>query len=252
MLKMTKIEFDFIPDPDMYILFEKGTRSGISYISNRYSKANNKNLKSYDIKQESKHIIYLDANNLYGYAMAIFRPTNGFKWIEPKEIDLNKYAGNSSKGCVVEDDLEYPKKLGELHNNYPLAPDETEIKREMLSWYQKRLLICTIFLLVMLKHECLTFLIKENMCFIMKTCNFTLTLALTLRKIHPVLEFNQSQKSAKFHCLVLMTKCISKTKDIILELIIKNTVMLIAILKKAFLSSIFFLVKTGLLSSILF
>ena len=54
---MTKIKLELIPDPGMYILFEKGTRGGISYISNRYSKANNKYLKSHDSKQESKHII---------------------------------------------------------------------------------------------------------------------------------------------------------------------------------------------------
>ena len=66
-LKMTKIKLELIPDPDMYIFFEKGTRGGISYISNRYSKANKKYLKSYDPKQESKHIAYLGANNLYGY-----------------------------------------------------------------------------------------------------------------------------------------------------------------------------------------
>ena len=48
----------------MYIFFEKGARKGVSCVSNRYSKANNKYLKSYDLKQESKHIIYLDANNL--------------------------------------------------------------------------------------------------------------------------------------------------------------------------------------------
>ena len=82
MLKMTKIELELIPDPDMYIFFEKGRRSGISYISNRYSKANNKYLKSYDQKQESKHIIYLGLNNIYGYAMSKFLPTSGFKWID--------------------------------------------------------------------------------------------------------------------------------------------------------------------------
>ena len=54
-------------------------RGGVSYISNRYSKVNNKYLESYDQKQESKHIIYLDANNLYGYAMFKFVPTSDFK-----------------------------------------------------------------------------------------------------------------------------------------------------------------------------
>ena len=64
MLKMTKIKLELIPDPDMYILFEKDTRGGIFYISNRYSKTNNKYLKSYDTREESKHIIYLDVNNI--------------------------------------------------------------------------------------------------------------------------------------------------------------------------------------------
>ena len=72
MLKMTKVELELVPDPDMYIFLDKGTRGGISYISNRYTKANSKYLKSYDPRQESKHIIYLDANNLYGYAMSKF------------------------------------------------------------------------------------------------------------------------------------------------------------------------------------
>ena len=67
---MTKIEPELITDPDMYILFEKGTRGKISYISNRYRKVNNKYLISHGSKQESKHITYLDANNLYGYAMS--------------------------------------------------------------------------------------------------------------------------------------------------------------------------------------
>ena len=52
MLKMTKIKLEPIPDPDMYIFFQKGTRDEISCISNRYTRANNKYLKSYDPKQE--------------------------------------------------------------------------------------------------------------------------------------------------------------------------------------------------------
>ena len=108
-------------------------RGGISYISKRYDKFNNKYLKRYEPKQESKYIIYLEANNLYGYAMSKFLPTSGFKWIDPKDFDSNKYSSNSSKGCVLEIDLEYPKELCELHNDYPLAPDKIEIKTEMLS-----------------------------------------------------------------------------------------------------------------------
>ena len=110
MLKMTKVKLELITDPDMYIFFENGTRCGISCISNRYSKDKNKYLKSYDPKQESKHIIYLDANNLNCYAVSKFLLTIGFKWIDSKEFDLNNYTRNSWKGCVPEFDLEYPKK----------------------------------------------------------------------------------------------------------------------------------------------
>ena len=87
MLNMTKVKLEIISDPDIF--FEKGMRGGVSYISNSYSKANNKYLKSYDPKQESKHI-YLDANNLYAYAISKCLPITRFKWIDPKELDLDK------------------------------------------------------------------------------------------------------------------------------------------------------------------
>ena len=70
MLNTTKVELELIPAPDMYIFFEKGTRGGVSYISKRYSKANNKYLKSFHPKQESKYII--DTNDLYGYLCLSF------------------------------------------------------------------------------------------------------------------------------------------------------------------------------------
>ena len=76
MLNMTKVGLELITDPNMYIFFDKGMRVGASYISNRYSKANNKCLKYYDPKQESKHIIYLDVNNLYGSSMSKVLPTS--------------------------------------------------------------------------------------------------------------------------------------------------------------------------------
>ena len=70
MLNMTKVELELNTDPDVYIFFEKGLTRGVSYIFNRFSKTNNKYLISYDPKQESKEIIYLDANNLYVYPMS--------------------------------------------------------------------------------------------------------------------------------------------------------------------------------------
>ena len=72
----------------MFLFFEKGMKGGISYVYKRYNKSNNKSLKSYDPKQESKHIICLDAHNLYGFAMSKFLPTSGFKSVDPKKFDL--------------------------------------------------------------------------------------------------------------------------------------------------------------------
>ena len=65
----------------MYLFFENEMKDGLSYIFKRYSKNNNKYLKSYDPKQESKHIIYIDANNSYDYAMSKCHPKSGFKLI---------------------------------------------------------------------------------------------------------------------------------------------------------------------------
>ena len=67
--------------------------------------------------------------------MSKFLSTSGFKWIDPKEYDLNKCTSNSLKGCLLKVGFECPK-LRKLHNDYPLAPGKIEIKREMLSEYQ--------------------------------------------------------------------------------------------------------------------
>ena len=92
MLNMTKIKLELISYRDMYIFFGKGMRGGVSYISNINGKANNMSFESYDSKQESKHIIYLGANNFYGYAMSKVLSTSALKWIDPNEFDSNKYS----------------------------------------------------------------------------------------------------------------------------------------------------------------
>ena len=71
--------------------------------------------------------------------MSKFLPISGFKWIDSKEFDLNKYTSNGSKRCVLEVGVEYLKKLQELHNDHPLAPHKIEIKGEMVSEYQLKI-----------------------------------------------------------------------------------------------------------------
>ena len=88
MLKITKIILELISDPEIYIFLKKGTKSRISYISNRYSKV--------------KRVLCLVANNFYGYAIIKFLPTSGFKSINPKKLHLNKGISNRSKGGVFE------------------------------------------------------------------------------------------------------------------------------------------------------
>ena len=130
MLNMTKGELGLISDDEAYLFFEKGMRSKVSHIYKICRKANNKYLKSYDPKQQSRHILYSGANKLYGYAMSKFHSTSWFKWIDPQDFNSNKYRNsNSSIRCVLQIDFEYPKELCGLHNNFLLVPGKIEIKK---------------------------------------------------------------------------------------------------------------------------
>ena len=86
MLKKTKISLELLSDPDMLLMVENGIRGGISTITKRYAKANNKYMEDYNEKHKSTYIKYLDANNLYGWAMSQKLPTHDFKWMNKTEI----------------------------------------------------------------------------------------------------------------------------------------------------------------------
>ena len=142
MLKMTNIKLELMTDIDMFQFIEKGMHGGVSYIANRYRNANNKYMKEYDEKAPSKYIMYLDANNLYGWAMSQYLPTGNFKWMTDKEIsktNLGKYELDSKEGLILEVDLEYPKELHDLHNDYPIAPEKVRVSNDMLSAYRKKI-----------------------------------------------------------------------------------------------------------------
>ena len=195
MLKMTNIKLELMTDIDMFQFIEKGMRGGISYIANRHGEANNKYMKKYDEKAPSKYIMYLDANNLYGWAMSQYLPTGSFRWITEKrinKIDLAKYKENSKKGLILEVDLEYPKELHGLHNDYPLAAEKVRVTKDMLSEYCNK---------IAAKYKISTGLVsklipnlrnKEKYVLHYRNLQLYLNLGLKLTKVHRVLEFDQS------------------------------------------------------------
>ena len=144
-------------------------------------------------KTRVKHIIYLDANNIYGHAMPKFCQTGGFKWIDPNEFDLNKYTSNNSNGCALEVDLEYPKELRELRNDYPLVSDKIEIKEKILPKYQILIADFHNISISNVKKLVPNFSDKENYVLHYKNLQLILETRIRTKKIHRVLEFNQSQ-----------------------------------------------------------
>ena len=104
-------------------MIESGIRGGIETISHRHAKANNEYMGAeFDPTKDSKFISYLDANNLYGWAMSKKLRTSGFKWMTDDKLDDWKHLS-----CFLEVDLEYPEDLHNLHNDYPLVPECVKI-----------------------------------------------------------------------------------------------------------------------------
>ena len=124
-LKITKVELKLLSDIDMSLMVETGVRGGVSMISNRYGKANNKYMgDGFDDTKPSTYITYLDANNLYGWGMSKPLPTHGFKWMEKNELETWE-----KHSCILEVDLVYPKSLHDLHNDYPLASERIKVNK---------------------------------------------------------------------------------------------------------------------------
>ena len=156
-------------------MVEKGIRGGICHSIHRYAKANNKYMKNYDENKESSYIQYLDANNLYGWAMSQKLTVNNFNWVKNKlkkdEKFIKNYDEDSDKGYIFEVDVEYPRRLHDLHSDLPFLPERMKIDK-------CKKLVCN------LRN-------KKNYVVHINSLKQALHYELKLEKVHRVPEFNQ-------------------------------------------------------------
>ena len=185
-LKISKAELELLTDPETFLFFENSIRGGISTISHRYAKANNKYLPNYDPILPNEFLIYLDANNLYGFALSQPLPVGKFRFLDdPENFDVDAVDCDGAKGYVLEVDLEYPDHLHDRHNDYPLAVEHLTVTRDMLSEYNAESLFD--------KQSCLVPNLHNKVKYVTHIKNLKLykQLGMVVTKIHRVLEFQQ-------------------------------------------------------------
>ena len=136
MLKLTDCSLELVSDPEIFSTIDPGIRGGVSMITHRHASANNPYISSYQPEEERSYIIYLDANNLYGWAMSQPMPYGGFCWVPQvafRRLNWLSQEVDQPIGYFIECDLEYPAEIHSAHNDYPLAPERLNIQAEMLS-----------------------------------------------------------------------------------------------------------------------
>lgn len=198
-LKLTQVKIDLLMDYDQILFIERGIRGGISTASIRYAKANNKYLKNFDPNKPTSFIQYWDCNSLYSTAMCQPLPISNFKWLSKTEIKsllFQDLSVDSPIGYILEVDLEYTNELHKKHNEYPLCPEQFDVKYEYLSDYQKQLLKEHFNISgdsYKSKKLIASLFNKKNYVIHYRMLDLCIKLGLKLVKIHKVLSFSQSR-----------------------------------------------------------
>ena len=140
MLKISKVKLELISDPEMSDFFQKSIRGGMSFITTRKAKSDYTDSNIENCQGRMTHIRYIDGNNLYGSQMIFDLPTQDYKFEDEKfvkKIEKNlknrKQISIGERGMFLEVDLNYPKKLHKLHEDFPLAPERYKITYNELS-----------------------------------------------------------------------------------------------------------------------
>ena len=132
-LKETEVELELLTDIYILLMIEAGIRGGMCQAVHKYAKASNKYMKNYDKNIESSYLMYLDANNLYGWAMYQKLPVNGFKFENNlsrfNEDFIKNYNENGNIGYFLDVDVEYPKELFSPHKDLPFLPERKNLKK---------------------------------------------------------------------------------------------------------------------------
>ena len=126
MLKIAKAEIERYTDINMVLMTENGILGGLTQVVKKHSIANNKYLPTYDKSKKKVFLHYLNANNLYGYAMNKTLPLNGYKWADVSKFTddfIKNYDNEGDKGYLLEVDVEYPKELLSAHKDLPFLPE---------------------------------------------------------------------------------------------------------------------------------
>ena len=103
MFKKTGVKLELLTDENMFLIYEQGIRGGICNKVHSYAEANNKYMKNYDKNKESSFLMYVNANNLYGWAMSKKLPVDEFKWVD----DLSMFTEDFTKSYDEEGDVGY-------------------------------------------------------------------------------------------------------------------------------------------------